>query len=145
MNFDIESDLTVAVGINATLSGTTPAKGNVIDTQGYEALCFALMTGTVTDAGTAAGFTVSLEESDTTVNADFAAVAAADHTGDLTVTSDTDDGVPVGKIGYKGTKRYVRLSAVGTTNTAATILGMAILARTNYGPADDIAANIAAS
>jgi len=143
--YDLKSDLTLAVGINATLSGTTPAAGNIVDLQGYAAVTFAFFTGAVTDAGTAAGFTIKLQESDTTAAADFADVAAADHTGDLTVTSDDDDVAPVGMIGYTGQKRYVRAVVTGTSGTNAVISGAAILGKADYGPADDIAANIAAT
>lgn len=143
--YDLKSDLTIAVGVNATLSGTTPAAGNIVDLQGYSACAFAFITGVVTDAGAAAGFTIKLQESDTTAAADFTDVAAADHTGTLAVTDDTDDVVPVGLIGYTGQKRYVRAVVTGTSGTNAVISGVAVLGKADYGPADDVAANIAAT
>lgn len=143
--YDLKSDLTIAVGVNATLSGATPAAGNIVDLQGYAACAFAFFTGAVTDAGTTAGFTIKLQESDTTADSDFGDVATADHTGTLTVTSDDDDTVPVGLIGYTGQKRYVRAVVTGTTGTNAVISGVAVLGKADYGPADDVAANIAAT
>lgn len=143
--YDLKSDLTIAVGINATLSGTTPSAGNIVDLQGYSACSFAFITGAVTDAGAAAGFTIKLQESDTTAAADFTDVAAADHTGTLSVTDDTDDVVPVGQIGYTGQKRYVRAVATGTSGTNAVLSGVAILGKADYGPSEDVAANIAAT
>lgn len=143
--YDLKSDLTIAVGVNATLSGTTPAAGNIVDLQGYSACAFAFITGVVTDAGAAAGFTIKLQESDTTAAADFTDVAAADHTGTLAVTDDADDVVPVGLIGYTGQKRYVRAVVTGTSGTDAVISGVAVLGKADYGPADDVAANIAAT
>lgn len=142
---DLKTLINPAVGINATLSGETPAKGNVINMAGFASLAFCLMTGAVTDAGTADGFSIILEHSDTTADADFAAVGAADHTGALAVTADGDDGVVVGKIGYSGSKQYVRLLVTGTTGTDAEIVGMAILGNPDYAPADTIIANIAAT
>jgi len=123
----------------------TPAEGNVVDLLGYDAVTFAFITGTVTDAGDANGFTIKLQESDTTADADFTDVASADHTGTLSVTDDTDDTVAVGQIGYTGTKRYLRAVATGTAGTDAVISGIAILGRPNYGPAAATADNIAAT
>lgn len=143
--FDIMSDLTAAVGINATLSGTNAEEGNVVDLKGYDAVTFMFITGTVTDAGTADGFTIKLQESDTTADADFTDVAAADHSGTLAVTDDTDDTVPIGQIKYTGGKRYVRAVATGTTGTDATVSGIAVLGKAHYGPADATLANVAAT
>lgn len=143
--FDIKSDLTAAVGINATLSGTTAAEGNIVDLKGYDAVTFMFITGTVTDAGTADGFTIKLQESDTTADADFTDVATADHSGTLAVTDDTADTAPIGQIRYTGGKRYVRAVATGTTGTNATVSGIAVLGKAHYGPADATTANIAAT
>jgi hypothetical protein len=147
--FDMRSNTVIAKAIQATLSGTTPSKGNIVDMSGYQACTFAFLTGAVTDAGTASGFSFEIQESDTTVDGAFTAVADADLVGTeagLTVTLDTDDGVPVGSIGYVGTKRYVRAVVTGTTATDAVINGVAILQRAAVNPpASDIAANIAAT
>jgi hypothetical protein len=81
-------------------------------------------TGTVTDAGTASGFSFEVQESDTTAAADATAVADADLVGlesALTVTADTDDDKLIGSIGYIGSKRYVRIVATGTTGTNAAV------------------------
>jgi hypothetical protein len=141
---DIKSDISIATGISATLSGVTPAAGNIVDTQGFGGVSFAFQTGVVTDAGTAAGFTIKLQESATTADADFTDVATGEHTGTLTVTSDTDDGVAVGQIGYVGIKRYVRCVVTGTTGTNAVITGIALLGFHDYAPGG-VEANIAAT
>ena len=104
---DMRSETTVAFGISATLSGTTPSKGNIVNVTDYGAATFLFQTGAVTDAGDATGFTVEIQESDTTADAAFTAVANADLIGletALTVTLDTDDSKAVGCIGYKGIK-----------------------------------------
>lgn len=147
--FDMKNNTAIAIAINATLSGTTPSKGNIVDTLGYEAVTFAFVTGTVTDAGTASGFATEIQESATTADADFTAVADADLVGlesALTVTDDTADSVASGLIGYIGKKRYVRAVVTGTTGTNAVISGVAILQRPAFAPvADNTAANIAAT
>ena len=123
-SFDKRNGAEYGLALSATLSGTTKAEGDWIDMQGWEALTFSVSTGTVTDAGTASGLSFQVEESDTTADADATAVADADLIGAesaLTVTSDDDDNTFVGTIGYRGGKRYVRMTAVGTTGTDAAV------------------------
>jgi hypothetical protein len=65
-----------------------------------------------------------VQESDTTAAADATAVADADLIGTeaaLTVTADTDDNKLIGSIGYRGSKRYVRIVATGTAGTDAAV------------------------
>ena len=122
--FDMRNNAEMGLALSATLSGATPAAGDWIDMQGWEALTFSVSTGTVTDAGTASGFAFEVQESDTTAAADATAVADADLIGaesDLTVTADTDDDTFVGTIGYRGEKRYVRIVATGTSGTDAAV------------------------
>ena len=141
--FDERNNKEFALGLSATLSGTTPAKGNIIDMQGFESLTYVALTGTVTDAGTASGFAFEVQESDTTADADFTAVADADLLGaesDLTVTSDGDDNTLIGSIGYVGGKRYVRIVATGTTGTNAVV---AVSATKGHGAVQGVATNAA--
>lgn len=122
--FDMRNNAEFGLGLSATLSGATPAAGDWIDMQGWEALTFTVSTGTVTDAGTASGFSFEVQESDTTAASDATAVADADLVGTeaaLTVTSDTDDDKLIGSIGYIGGKRYVRIVATGTSGTDAAV------------------------
>ncbi len=145
---DLKNDIQIAHGISATLSGTTAAKGNIIDRQGYESITFAFQTGTVTDAGTTAGFACEIQESDTTADTAFTAVADASLIGlesDLTVTADSYDNKPVGAIGYKGSKRYVRCVWTGTTGTDAVINGVVIKGHPSLAPVGSVATNIAAT
>ena len=143
---DKRTEKQLALAISATLSGTTASNGNVVDMDGFEAVTFCFATGTVTAAGTA-GFTIKLQHSDTVVGTDFADVTlASDQLGaNLTVTSNDDDNVPVGMIGYVGNKRYVRCVATGTTNTNAVINGVAVKECARYEPPVTVAANIAAT
>lgn len=145
--FDQRNGKEQALGLSATLSGTTPAKGNIIDMQGWEALTFYVQTGTVTDAGTASGFSFEVQESDDTADSNFTAVADADLIGlesALTVTSDGSDDTAVGSIGYRGESRYVRIVATGTTGTDAYVAVVAVKGKgaveTTATVADDIAA-----
>jgi len=130
--FDERNNAEYGVALSATLSGTTKAEGDWIDMQGWDALTFTVSTGTVTDAGTASGFSFQVEEGDDTTDAGATAVADADLIGlesALTVTADDDDDTFVGSIGYRGTKRYVRMTAVGTSGTDAAVTSHAIKRR----------------
>ena len=147
-NMDKLTEKQVAHGVSATLSGTTPATGNIVDMDGFDSLTYALQTGAVTDAGTSAGFTMKLQHSETTTGADFADCVAADMVGGvltLAVTDDADDSVAVGMLGYIGTKRYVRAVVTGTTGTDAVVNAVAIKECGRYAPVAQAAANIAAA
>lgn len=111
---DLHNSLKVskAFGPQAIVTGNAANAGAIIDTQGFESLEFAIVAGTITD-GT---FTPTLTEGNDPALADGAAVAASDTFG-----------VPAGmnaaasnttqKVGYKGSKRYVRLSLPQTGAT----------------------------
>ncbi|KAB6714324.1 hypothetical protein [Roseobacter sp. TSBP12] len=146
---DIRSLTTIAVAISATLSGTTASVGNIVDVSNFQHVTLAYFTGTVTDAGTAAGFSVEIQESDTTADADFTAVADTDLIGTeaaLAVTDDASDTIPVGSVGYIGTKKYVRAVITGTTGTDAAVSGAWILQGPRYAPVvSATAANISAT
>lgn len=123
---DLKNSIQLATSGIFTLSGTTPAKGNIVDRTGFGNVTYTLITATVTDAGTADGFSTEIQHSDTTADTDFTAVASSDLIGlesALKVTLDTADSIPIGSIGYKGLKRYVRAVTTGTTGTNAVIAG----------------------
>ena len=98
---------------NLTLSGTTPAASAWVDMQGYDSCTIEMVNNTITDAGTAAGYTATMQHGDDTTAAGAAAVATTDTVnGTITVaeTSDTNDDNVAGAIGYRGSKRYVRFN-----------------------------------
>lgn len=89
--------------------GTTPLVGAIIDHRGYDSAVYAISTGTLSDANATYG--VLLEESDA-ANMDGAnAVADADLHGTETAAGFAyDDDGEIRKLGYKGSKRYTRLT-----------------------------------
>jgi hypothetical protein len=119
--YDILAGLNMTIGAVQTLSGTTPNSSALIDTQGWEGLTAYLETGTVTDAGTAAGFTMKLQHSDTTVAGDFVDVPADNVSGTVTVVTDAANNILAGAIRYTGNRRYVRSTTIGTSGTNATM------------------------
>lgn len=148
---DIISNMQIIRGANQTLSGTTPNASALIDRRGYDALTVYLETGTVTDAGDAAGFTMKLQHSDTTVAGDFVDVPAAGlkaNSGGATtiqVTDDADDNILKNGIGYVGGKRYVRALITGTTGTNAVVNVLGLLGKPHRAPVATVGATTAAT
>ena len=112
--YDLHNDITPVVAINgSTVSTDTTTAGNAIDMQGFESIEFLFYLHGITDGD----FLPLITESDTDSN--YVAVADADLIGTeaaAAFTTNTDDN-KVSRIGYRGTKRYVKASIV-STNTA---------------------------
>lgn len=145
---DIISNMSTVDLSTDTLSGTTPNASAWLDTQGFDGAAIEVLTGAVTDAGAAAGFTATLQHSDST--ADSAAedcVAADTPDGNITVsvTSDTDDNIVKGVLGYVGSKRYVRVNYVGTAGTDAVVRTIGRLGKPHRAPTTYVGASVAAT
>src|SRR5690606_37504302 len=116
--------------------GTTPLVGAIIDRAGYEALTYAIVTGTLSDAN--ATYAVLLEESDA-ANMDGAEAVDDAHL----IGTEADAGFTFGddgetrKLGYIGHKRYTRLTITptGADDGDSPIAAVAILARPHEAPA----------
>lgn len=131
--FDIRSSVSMAVAMaSVTLSGTTPANGLVFDRRGFGSVAFAISAAAVTAAGSS-GVTFSVEESDTTADADFAA-APADEVHGVDELEDIAADSPLGIIGYTGNKRYLRLVATGSASTDAVVSATALLSHKDHEP-----------
>lgn len=103
-----------------SVADNTAQVGQVIDHQGCSDALYVIATGSLGDAG--AEFTVLLEESDAS-GSGFAAVADADLLGTEVLASfiQSDDDKCF-KLGYKGIKRYTRLTITPTNNATAALL-----------------------
>jgi hypothetical protein len=131
---------------NLTLSGTTPATSDYVDVRGFNACTIVGVANTITDAGTASGFTLTLQESADTTAAAASTVATTDAVGatvTLTETDDSADDSVIGGLGYLGAERYVGISAVGTTGTAADISVYAILGKPSIAPTTFVGTSVA--
>ena len=137
------SNIQIVKGAQQTLAGVTPNYSQAFDVRGFGSAAFDLHTGAVTDAGTAAGFTMTLQHSDTLVGTDFVAVPADEFDGTASVTSDASDNIIAGSIGYLGIKRYVRAAFVGTTLTDAVVFVVADLGKPSAAPVTRVGASIA--
>ena len=103
----------------------TPIISGIVDVQGFDALEFLIATGTIADADATA--TVLVEEGDASDLSDAAAVADIDLLGTEILAGFTfalDLGCR--KIGYIGSKRYVRCT-VTPANNATTAFPVAIV------------------
>jgi len=109
-NFDQANDLSPAQSL-VPAAYTANANGTGVDLQGFEAATVIVDVGAITD-GT---HVVSLEESDD--DSTYSAVAAADLLGSFPASLSANS---VYKVGYRGSKRYIRaVTAVsGATNGA---------------------------
>lgn len=121
----------------AAVTDNTAQVSSIIDLQGFESCELVLVTGTLTDAD--ATFTVLVEDGDNASLTDNAAVADTFLIGTEALASFTfaEDG-ETRKIGYKGGKRYVRMTVTPTTNTGDLFLGgVAILGNPRSMPTDN--------
>lgn len=122
MNNDLHNNIHPLVGIAPVAARTddTAIVSTIADMQGYGSCEFVIVTGTNTDAD--ATFTVLVEESDAANMAGANSVADADLLGTEALAGFTfADDAETRKIGYIGTKRYVRVTITPSGNGAGNI------------------------
>lgn len=112
-----------------SVADNTAQVGQIIDRQGFGTIEYVIATGSIADAD--ATFTVLLEESDASDMTGAAAVADADLLGTEALAGfQFDDDNECRKLGYKGHKRYTRLTITPVNNAAAAVISaVAILGR----------------
>lgn len=125
---DIVNNVVERVSL-APAARTAAANGTGVDTRGYRSAAFIVEFGAVSDGY----FTTTAQESDDNVS--FTDVAAADLDGTMPTAfgESPDSGASViTKVGYKGSKRYVRVQiaqglspapSVGCLARASILLG----------------------
>jgi hypothetical protein len=104
-----------------SVADNTAQVSQIIDRQGYNELEFVILTGSLADAD--ATFTVLIEDGDNSALSDAAAVADSQLLGTEALASFTfaeDD--KTRKIGYRGSKRYIRLTITPAANASAALL-----------------------
>lgn len=119
---DMHNSMLVSRGIDPVVvtNANTAQVSQIIDTANFHSLEFVICVGTLSDAD--ATVTALLEHGDASNLSDAAAVADADMLGTealagLTFADDNE----TRKIGYKGSKRYVRLTMTPANNDAGSI------------------------
>ena len=101
-----------------TVSDNTAVVSPIVDCRGQRSVTFVLAAGTLADAD--ATWAITMDEGDAANLSDAASVAAGDIIGTLALAGFTfAEDQKARKIGYRGVKRYVRLTATGTGNTGS--------------------------
>lgn len=97
------------------------ADGAVVDLQGFSRVAFAVNTGAIVGSG---DFGVKVQHSDTDQSGDFADAAAGvvDTNAPATLVA-----ASAYRLGYRGSKRYVRLSLTKAGGTSIALGAVAIL------------------
>lgn len=138
MKNDLFNSINPIRGISpVSVSDNTAQVSEIIDMQGFNSLTWLIALGALADAD--ATFTVLVEHGDAANLSDAAAVPDTDLLGTEALAGFTfaDDNA-TRKIGYIGSKRYVRLTITPANNTgAALIAALAMLGHPNIGPSDN--------
>ena len=116
---DLYSNIDVrrAISPTATIAGDSAIVSEIIDMRGYSAMVVLIQLGSVADVD--ATFKVLNEEGDDSGLSDNAAVADGDLNGTETLVSfDFADDNLARKIGYHGSKRYVRMTITPSGNSS---------------------------
>jgi hypothetical protein len=124
---DLCSDIKVVRGLSPVVAtDNTALVSQIVDTAGYESLTWIIQTGTLADAD--ATFAVTMHHGDASDLSDAAAVTSDDLIGTLALASFTfADDNKQRKLGYKGTKRYVRLTITPSNNTGDAPIAVAAI------------------
>jgi hypothetical protein len=139
---DMLNNITPRRAISPAAAGTdnTAFVSQIIDTQGFDSLTFLILTGALADVD--ATFAVTMDHGDVANLSDAAAVPADQLVGTLALAGFTfaaDDATR--KIGYRGSRRYVRMTITPSANTgnafvaAVALLGHPLQAPTANPPA----------
>ena len=131
---ELHNNIKVVHAITPAAVGTTGAAGGklsaVVDRQGYKEVEFVFASSA--SASVADTITPIVYESDTATTAGFAAVADADLVGSETALTLT--AAKSGKVGYKGSKRYVGIRLYGTGTATAIVSATALLGGPRHAP-----------
>jgi hypothetical protein len=118
---------TVALAPQTQTNADTAIVGEIIDMAGFDTCELVILTGTLTDAN--ATFALTLEHGDDSALSDTAVPAAGDLIGTIAATAFTFAAdKATRKIGYRGTKRYLRatITPTGNNSGAAPVAMLAI-------------------
>ena len=116
-----------------SVSDNTAQAGQAVDRKGYDGVTYIIATGSIADAD--ATFTVLLEESDAS-GSGYTAVSDDDLIGtEVLAAFQFDDDNECRKLGYKGSKRYTRLTITPVANASAAVLAaVAVLSSPQIAP-----------
>lgn len=124
---DLYSNLAVVTALAPAVQAAA-VTGATIDLQGFGGAVFTLATGAIAGAG---DFGAELQHSDTNTGGDFVAVP-----DDLVISNAPATLTASGafKLGYRGSKRYVRLALTKEGGTSIAAGAVAILGQPAVAP-----------
>ena len=137
MKRDLKNNIAINTLLEAQDLDHTDTVSLILDTVEMQGVVLAVAVGALTGVTIANYLTPILQESDTVVGDDFTDVATGNMIGAFTkIDSATEDSV-VQQVGYKGGKRYVRVSLdyTGTGITAGIVGVYGILGMAKEAPA----------
>lgn len=134
MLFDSHSHLDLRRAISpVSVADNTAQVSQIIDTRGARSLMFAILTGSLADVD--ATFTVLVQHGDQANLSD-----AADVPDDMLLGTEAlagfifSDDDRCRKIGYRGDRRYVRLTITPAANASAALLAAVAILEPLYSP-----------
>ncbi|KAA0592952.1 hypothetical protein J2848_005692 [Azospirillum lipoferum] len=114
-----------AISPQAAVTDNTALVSQIIDVRGYDSLTFVILSGGLTDPN--ATFSVLVEHGSDSGLSDAAAVADDDLLGTEALAGMTyADDNETRKIGYVGSKRYVRLTVTPSGNDSGNVFVSAV-------------------
>lgn len=117
---DLSSNIGAVAAIAPAVQSAA-ASGTTIDLKGFNRVAFVVNTGAIAGSG---DFGVKVQESDTTTSGDFTDAAAAVVDSNAPATLEEASAY---KLGYRGFKRYVRLSLTKAGGTSIALGAVAVL------------------
>ena len=119
---DLHNNIKVSRAISpVSVADTTAQVSQILDTANFAANELVIATGSIADAD--ATFTILIEEGDNSALSDASAVADADLLGTEALAAfQFDDDNETRKIGYIGSKRYLRATITPVANASAALL-----------------------
>jgi len=136
MNHDLISNVASVMLSAPADHAYTDFYSDILDTKGFESAQLSALIGILTGVDSSNTLTITAEECDTTVTGSFTTVAAGDLDGAFTLIDAATEDVVMQSVGYKGTKRYIRLlfNFAGTGISASLIAAFGLLSHARTLP-----------
>ncbi len=127
MRKDIYSNTGLALALAPAVQAAA-VNGSAVDLKDFASALVVVNTGAIVGAG---DFGVKLQHSDTSTSGDFIDVPAEDVKGNAPATLAADSSY---KLGYIGSKRFIRVSLTKTGGTSIAAGAVIIKGRPNIAP-----------
>ncbi|MBA3010867.1 MAG: hypothetical protein KKF12_10430 [Proteobacteria bacterium] len=136
MRRDLKNNIGINVLLEAQDLAHTDTKSLILDTAQFPGVAVAVAIGELTGVNASNYLTPVFQEADTIADADFTDVGSGDLEGAFTVVDATTKDSTIQNVGYKGGKRYIRVSLdyTGTAITAGIVGVYGILGRAKEAP-----------